>query len=256
VALRRTVILLALLVFSFRNTSLMCEPSDNDDRGLSDFCEGLSESRDIIHLCQSQLIPDNEMLQKERDALNGDPDVAFRLVRHYGFGSYNVQELLKWLTVGAENGHLESIYGLTILVNHETDYRLRVRGIFWLYQLAKRGYRETGAKLIKLGYSLDTASPPVDGLFPDDYSRLTITELEQCENGALKGNRKAALLLGKYYGEIQLDIDLSEYWYRIGAQNGSSECQYILGQMLSGKDNEFDQIRGKFWLKQANKSCI
>jgi hypothetical protein len=62
---------------------------------------------------------------------------------------------------------------------------------------------------------------------------------------------KAALFLGKYYSEITVDNGLSEYWYRIGAQNGSSDCKYRLGQIMIGRNNEHDQIRGKFWLEQA-----
>jgi hypothetical protein len=90
------------------------------------------------------------------DALNGDPDAAFRLALHYGFGLDDIHENFKWLTIGAENGHLESTYGLTVLVNNKNEYRIHIRGIFWLYQLARRGYRETEARLIKLGYSVLT----------------------------------------------------------------------------------------------------
>jgi TPR repeat protein len=254
--LKRKVVLLALFVFSFKGTSFMCEPLDNSDTGSSDLYADPSKNNNIIRLNQAYLISDNEIPQKEIDALNGDPDAAFCLALHYGYGMNDIDKNFKWLTIGAENGHLESIYGLTVFINTINDYRLYVRGIFWLYQLARRGYRETEARLIKLGYSLDTATPPVDSLFCDNYAQFTKTELEQCENGALKGSNKAAFLLGKYYGEIQGDINLSKYWYRIGAQNGSPECQNILGQMLSGDENEFDQIRGKFWLKRANYNGV
>jgi TPR repeat protein len=119
--------------------------------------------------------------------------------------------------------------------------------------MAKIGYRldSTERELNRLGYTLETAQPPEDSFFPDNYAQLSETELDLCKTGALQGNRKAALLLGKYYEEITVDNELSEYWYRIGAQNGSPECQYKLGQILRGKDNQEDQIRGRFWLDRA-----
>jgi hypothetical protein len=62
---------------------------------------------------------------------------------------------------------------------------------------------------------------------------------------------KVALFLGNYYSKIAVDKKLSEYWYRIGVQNGSHECKYIFGKILSEKDNRFDKIRGKFWLDRV-----
>ena len=86
---------------------------------------------------------------------------------------------------------------------------------------------------------------------PDSYTQFSETELADLRISALQKNKKAALFLGKYYTETTADDDLAEYWYEIGAQNGSTECMFKLGQIMISKNDELEQIRGMFWLEKA-----
>jgi TPR repeat protein len=247
---KKAIQLMAVIfVFSIGGTSVMCI-SSNTTESITPL-KNLPDARDMHRLHNSNIIPSDELSQKMLDALSGDPDAANRIADHYGFGIHDDHESIKWDIIGAENGHYESQYGLTIRLLNNRDDDSRVRGIFWLYGMAQNNYRETNAWLERCGYSLDTARPPDDSRFPDYYLHLSETELVDCKTGALQGNKKAAWLLGKYYEEVEVQSELSEYWYRIGAQNGNPECQYISGQILSNKDDEFDQVRGEFWLKKA-----
>jgi TPR repeat protein len=205
------------------------------------------------------IIPEEELQQKIIGALNGDLKSTASLMSHYGFGVRDYYEWCKWIFIAAENGLGEGHYLLSVFSDSE-DVDAKTRGIFWLYTMVKNRYRATETDLNKRGYTLNTAKPPDDDHFPDNYLQLSETEIADCKIGALKGNGKAALLLGKYYSEIKIDYELfdylfssshEEYWYRIGAQNGSPECQYELGQILLRKDDELNKIRGNFWLRQA-----
>jgi TPR repeat protein len=195
----------------------------------------------------SYFFSEDELPQKKRVALAGDPNVAENLSQYY---KKQRDVSFEWQIIGAENGNITSMYVLAGLFI-DYNYDPRIRGIFWLYMLAENNNQNAKEWLGDIGYTFETALPPDDNNFPDNYAQFSETELAHCKTGALQGNRKIALLLGKYYSEIAIDNELSEYWYRIGAQNGSSECQYKLGQILSGKDDEFDQVRGQYWLDHA-----
>jgi TPR repeat protein len=201
------------------------------------------------------ILDENELLQNELDSLYGDTKASLKVCYHYVYCSKNAGELIQWFTIGAENGVPEIQYALADrLINFSNnDFDSKIRGIFWLWKTIENGYEIKKAKTLlnKLGYTLDRARPPNDKCFPGTYAQISMTELADYKTAALKGNGKTAWMLGKYYDEIVFDKDLSEYWYRIGAQNDSSECQYGLSQIMIKRDNESDQIRGKFWLKRS-----
>jgi len=213
-------------------------------------------------------ISERELPQKIINALNGDPELAEAVRFHYSQWIHDHVEAFKWDHIGAENGSFELRRRLaSILLEYNIDVlqifqnptmsdievETKTRGIFWLYTLVKNNYKleSTIPWLNRHGFTLETASPPSDDLFPNEYIHLTEIEISNCKTGALQGNRKAALLLGKYYSEVEIDKELSEYWFRIGAQNGSPECMYYLGQIMLIKDDELKQVRGRFWIEQA-----
>jgi len=229
--------------------------------------EKFQKNKDIVKIDLSMLlyvptrryfIPENELPQKLLDALSGDIKASLTVSCHYVHREIIGNEIIHWFIIGAENGEPEIQYALAdrLLNFSNNDLDSKIRGIFWLYKTIKKGYKkkESKAMMNKFGCNFAIARPPADKRFSHDYKQFTEDEIANCRIGALQGNGKAALLLGSYYSEIALDKDISEYWYRIGAQNGSSECQYRLGQILIGRDNEHDQIRGRFWLEQATRN--
>jgi TPR repeat protein len=214
-------------------------------------------------------LSESELAQNIPDALKGDPEAAYRIALHLGFVSRDPITGYEWVEIAIENGNLNAqIFYTRVFVYDENKY-FSTRGIFWLYGLAIISYDEyyeyygesakyyvedAEIQLNRFGYSTETAKPPDDDQFPHDFSQLSETELSACETGALQGNRKASFLLGKYYGEIAADNELSEFWYRIGAQNGNPACMYELGQIMSKKNDPLDQTRGKFWLGKAGQN--
>jgi TPR repeat protein len=232
--------LVLFLVFLFGGTLLMGESRDN---------QTIESTPDYFR------IPENKLSKKTLYALRGNPEAAQRVAHHYIAGMDDFYKGVKWYIISTENGTLDAQYSLAniLLDFSNNDNESRIRGIFWLYTMVNNGYRveETADWLKGLNYNLDTAKPPDDSFFPDNYAQLSEIEITDCRVGALQGNKKAALLLGKYYSEVKVDSELSEYWYRIGAQNGSPECQYELGQILLSKDDELNNVRGNFWLRQA-----
>ena len=113
------------------------------------------------------------------------------------------------------------------------------------------GYQINDAYWDRLGYTPATARPPSDGLFPN--KTLAISDFVRYKEGALQGSGQAALALADHYSDTG-DIESAEYWYRIGTQNGNSNCQYRYGNILAGKRDMLDQERGKFWLGQINEN--
>jgi TPR repeat protein len=201
------------------------------------------------------MLSEDELVLKIPDALNGDPEVAYGLALHFLSGSHDRLKGYEWVEIATENGQLEAQKFYTMVFAYNEKKELNARVVFWLYGLAKIRYDEYAeVELNRYEYTIETAQPPDDDQFPDNYSQLSETELAGCETGALQGNRKAPFLLGKYYGEVAEDSELSEYWYRIGAQNGSPDSMHELGQIMSRKDDPLAQIRGKFWLDKAAQS--
>ena len=241
------LVLIVILSFYFWNISFKDELQDKDELVALELVDWKYVPS------RSKLIPINELPQVKLDALSGDNEAALKVAYHHS--SRINEETNNWFEIGSENGILEVQYAyVDRLLNYSNDdIESEIRGIFWLNNLVKNGYkyRNSIVSLDDYSYTLAVAQPPDDNWFINDHSELSTEELTTYELGALKGSKKAALVLGRYYEEIAINNDLSEYWYRIGAQNGSPECQYSLGQILSRKDDPEDQVRGNFWLTRA-----
>lgn len=216
-------------------------------------------TKNVFYYTEDYYAVSNDTLKENiLAALAGDIDSAHALAVYYGFNVKDKHdESIKWYMISAEHGHYEGQYMLAnFFLNFSTDYDSKIRGVFWLYMMAKDDYRETRNWLRDIGYSLDTARPPDDFNFSVDYSNLTETVIKDYKTNTLKGGKKVAWALGKYYEEMVINKDISEYWYRIGAQNGSTECQYELGKIMIGKEDEFNQVRGKYWLDRSETRNI
>ena len=237
------LIITSIIIFFIVDRLFMNKSLDNTNNSLDNTTDH--------PLNYSLIIPKNELPQKMLDALAGDIDTAYDLGRHYGGGLFDIVEAIYWYTITVENGSYSSQFLLaTYYLGKKANDEMKTRGIFWLYMMARDDFRETMDWLKDMGYSLDTAQPPDDDNFPNDYTQLSEADIVLCKNGALQGNKKAAWLLGKYYEEIQVNRDFFKYWYRIGTQNGSRECQYILSQILLAENDELAQVRGQFWFEK------
>ena len=202
-----------------------------------------------------------ELARLKLDAVRGDGGAAHRISQYYRYTREDYNNTFIWTLIGAENGYRRSMDDLTAFYfgGYRIDEKCPMRAIFWLYQLAvsndldTEGYwrQETFIKQLENeGYTLETARPPGDSLFPP-VSSLSGSDLTRYEEGALQGSGQAALVLANHYNNTG-EAESAEYWYRIGAQNGTTECQEQYGNILMGKSENLDRERGKFWLARAN----
>jgi len=197
------------------------------------------------------ILSKNKLEGEKLKAVRGDGAAAYDVGDHYSYGKSDYANAIKWYTIGAENGFQDLQYILyNDLTRNNENKDSFTRGIFWLYKLVVVEYRESKRRLEDKGYTLETAKPPSDALFPR-REMLTQSELTRYTEGALQGSGQAALVLANYLSTAG-DAEEAEYWYRIGAQNGNRECMVQYGGILLGKEEMLDQERGKFWLGQAD----
>ena len=77
-------------------------------------------------------------------------------------------------------------------------------------------------------------------------------EVDKLAEEAWGGSGEAAPNLSLYYGSVRLDLDRSDYWTLIGAENGNAVAQYNAWVQLSdSRSSNDDQKRAVFWLRKA-----
>jgi TPR repeat protein len=195
-------------------------------------------------------ISSSEIPAFELEAIRGNGEMALKLSQFYKYALNEISKAHEWEIIGAENGNVISQHNTAnaLLYNNNSD----IRGIYWYRIAASNGNESSKGELDLLGvsYEFDIIADLIFESMPQD---LTDKQIEQCKQGALKGNGKAALILAGYLKEKIKDKNEIEYWFRIGAQNGNLECQYNLGLILCAKPEQINQERGKFWLNCANQ---
>jgi TPR repeat protein len=192
-------------------------------------------------------------------AIQGDGEAASKVAYHFSAGRQDLSKGDYWFLIGAENNHVVCQFNIAYALNHPPlSDTATIRGIYWLKLSLRNGVDDDNDislaknELNRLG--IDPGEPfPDDLLFRFDNPVLNDDQLEQCTTGALQGSQKAALVLAEHYRAVN-DMESAEYWYRIGAQNGSAECQFIYGHILAGRAETLDRERGKFWLNRATEN--
>jgi TPR repeat protein len=194
--------------------------------------------------------PDNltpYMYELALQAMAGDGTAAQSVAVYYN--DYQYYDLAnEWEMIAAENGRQGSQKETGDLLSIHADNQPTTRAVFWWRTVAKNGNQGGKDELEYYGISVNFDFPP-DSSFPASHVGMSAATISACKEGALKGSGKAALLLAQYYGST--NASESEYWYRIGAQNGNSECQHNLGLIYQAKPEKLDKTRGMFWLEAA-----
>lgn len=192
-------------------------------------------------------IEPNEIIIREKKALEGDAESAHELSVFYEYSYNNLDDLYKyekaefWLAIAAENDsdgyYMKELasYLISINPNHNT------RGLYWLYKSSEKGYDKAKSAIEKIYYKYNFS-------FADDsdYTDFDTEKIEVYKEGALRGSSQAALFLANYYKEC-VDEEQMIYWLRIGAQNGSKECMKKYAEVLSQGSDKNDIIRAEFW---------
>ncbi|GHV12297.1 hypothetical protein FACS189491_05040 [Spirochaetia bacterium] len=188
-------------------------------------------------------------------AMAGDGEAAWMIVHNYEFPlrgttAETIRNAEKWALIGAENGHLGAHETVGDKLSYEAGHKSPTRAVFWWRLLFKNGGNSIISRFDYYGLSENFDFPP-DASFPASYTAISAETISACEEGALQGSGRAALLLAQYYGNAAGDAGLSEYWYRIGVQNGNAECQHNLGLIYQAKPEGMNKVRGTFWLQRA-----
>jgi hypothetical protein len=200
------------------------------------------------------LLKSSELRKLSLKAMQGNGDAALRVARHYTFGMQDEIMGNYWFIIGAENGDAKSQWNISYALNSPPlSNDITTRGIFWIRKAAENGIQYAINELERLDASSYELLPDDDSDVIGFFSVSTENELERCKEGALQGNREAALVLVKHYNTINKS-ECVEYWSRIGAQNDDIECQYLYGQILSAKEDELEQERGRFWMHRATQN--
>jgi TPR repeat protein len=185
------------------------------------------------------------------EAMQGSGEAAQKMLYHYFYALNEDPKSHSWALIGAENGNADSAYYIALIdsFSNKTDQRR----IYWLRIAANYGHEyaeHAKNELLRLGLPVEQKFSTLVS-FPDVYEEISSEMLEQYKEGALQGNGKMALIVATYYREIVQDMVTEEYWYRIGAQNGESECQYNYSHILNKKPDILNQKRSTFWLNRA-----
>ncbi|GHV87842.1 hypothetical protein AGMMS50267_02020 [Spirochaetia bacterium] len=216
----------------------------------------------------SSLYPDelseSELKRLSFEAMGGSAEAAERVAKHYwavykknymvSDESPDKQARIAWELIGAENGSGEGRYNTAYYFSGWGFSLSKIpRAVFWLRLEARNGYNSAMGWLVREAIPLDFDFPSDDS-FPDSYKDMTAEMLGACEEAALNGSGKAALLLGGYYMSIVNNVDLAEYWYRIGAQNGNPLCQSDIASFYGLKGDRLNGARATFWGNKAEEN--
>ena len=74
-----------------------------------------------------------------REAIQGSPDAARKLASYHSIVRGDRAAMIKWYTIGAENGDAGCAYGLFGLLRNSEDEEERTRALFWLHKAADAG---------------------------------------------------------------------------------------------------------------------
>lgn len=74
-----------------------------------------------------------------REAIQGSPDAARKLASYHSIVRGDRAAMVKWYTIGAENGDAGCAYGLFGLLRNSEDEEERGRALFWLHKAADAG---------------------------------------------------------------------------------------------------------------------
>jgi TPR repeat protein len=203
--------------------------------------------------CHSFTLSESGLDTLPIEAAKGDFNAAARLMNFYFYCHKDYETTAMWKLIAAENGDIISMKAIAHFPS--TIENASIRDFFWLWRAVELGY--------DLGQTEDSETKKFNSIDPElfvlndeylpivTYENITLEELKSCEDYALRGSGKGALLAATYYSVVVEDSVSAEYWYRIGAQNDDVECQYRYGQILEKKSDLFDRERGKFWKDKA-----
>lgn len=201
----------------------------------------------IVNTNQSISISTFENLQEK--TLSGNLDATNEYLDYLQLNTECItSEILEWEQIASENElvtlsnsrtniHMYN-YALTLIDIEKNE----ARAVFWI-----------------LRSNVDYKSDPTCNRIMEKYksiinynsSDLLPEKMDELENLAKIGSKEAAENLYLYFSKT--NTMESDYWLRIGAQNGSKTCMQEYSNILRNKSDKYDVIRADFWITLMNE---
>lgn len=208
--------------------------------GMNIYC---NENEKEYYLVSNPEISFSEVDKYKELTLMGNIEATSKLLDYYTLENFDKETLLFWGEIASENNAKYLMYNYSqILLDKEIK---NLRGLYWLFLAKEKGVDFAIKDCSKIAFEFAD-----DSLFSN--TKVTSENLEYYENGALRGSGLAALGLAEYFEDAE-DSNNYTYWYRIGAQNGSSECQLKYAEILKESSLSMDVIRSNFWFEKAKQ---
>ena len=249
--------------FCLLNVSLLFSENMHDDalRYLKGGIANMDD--DIIYVEEVEYIDDgsrfvikdiSELSKKETLALQGNPRAVDNLIDHYVYiqdidNALRISKINYWLEILVENDITPRSQYNYYAISKCYNLNNQKRSLFWLYMSAAQ-HDNMACLSIKTEKKRIVFTIASDNEYP--IEELKDGRLLFYEDGALRGSGTAAYSLGKYYEQTE-QKDKASYWFRIGAQNGNTKCQYEYSQYLLNSNKENDRIRSEFWIRKVVK---
>lgn len=112
--------------------------------------ESKLEDKKAIAINESFNISKEDLPKIKKEALLGSSEAAFKLFNYYELYLYDVEQMMYWLTIAAENGHVYAQYHLAFFLNKISTPESKFRAKFWAKKAQKNGVKEAKELLQEL----------------------------------------------------------------------------------------------------------
>lgn len=231
--------------------------AQNGNAKAKELVKKLKESKNSLALLaydEDFDLPNEELIELTKKGLAGNIEAGVRVYNYYTYVSFDRAKTEQWNEFLAESGEGVNQLNMEYYLNDENgaSENEKIRRVCWLFFAAenKKKYAQTIIKEenLKLESSYPTLS---EDIYKKESNKISDYEIKVLIDYALRGGKKEAYRLYKYYQDYKKDETEAAYWLRIGAQNKNLDCQYEYGKYLLCKDDEYSKIRGGFWIRKA-----
>ena len=214
------------------------------------------EDAEIIARAKDFYLSGKDLSELTKTGLAGDIYDGICVFNYYAYSVFDINKKNEWIEFLAEEDFAFFEWELSRkLINSEEDNNSKIRALYWIFSAEKDG--ENNAKIFIKKEKLEIESPyPQLGkdIYKKENNKVLDYEIEVLTDYALRGGKQEACFLYEYYKKYKQDEAKVIYWLRIGAQNNSAKCQYEYSKYLLSQNDEYNKIRGRFWIRKAAKN--
>jgi len=222
-------------------------------------CLGACSRRQGKVMNESINLSKNEIKTISSSVLQGDLSSQYcELVNYYALARGDLKQANYWEERAAENGVGAAQYLVASNLIDTTNEENVLRAIFWLKTAETNGDANAKPRIDDLlnnnpnrAHTIEVAnswSLPSESIILSNDA-----EMQKAKLSALLGNKVSATGVALHCLYQSGKGEQFEKWITIAAQNGSPYGQRMLAQYLLSKNNQDEQLRGKFWLLRSQK---